>query len=201
MSSRLTTIKEKAVSLARTDHGRLLALSVAANLLTLVLTVLSSEFPLFDASPHILLPPPPHFSLRHTLASVVLRWDAFHFAHIAKDGYVYEHEWAFLPGVTSVWRGLADLRPVFGWPPRAPGWEDILSNAFYSSMLSVFSVHALYDLTMLQFRSRPIALLASLLSLLPSSPVTLRIAGYTETFFTLLSYHGTLWLRVGRQHH
>lgn len=191
MSPQLTTI-EKAVSLARTDHGRLLALSVAANLLTLVLTVLSSKFPLFDASPHVLLPPPPHFSLRHTLASVVLRWDAFHFAHIAKDGYVYEHEWAFLPGVTRVWRGLVDLRPVFGRPPRTLGWEDILSNALHDSILSVFSVHALYDLTMLQFRSSPIALLASLLSLLPSSPATLRIAGYTETFFTLISYHGTL---------
>ncbi|OJT06583.1 GPI mannosyltransferase 2 [Trametes pubescens] len=193
MSSRLTTIKEKAVSLARADHGCLLVLSFAANLLTFALTLVSSQFPLFDASPHVLLPPPPHFSLRHTLASAVLRWDAFHFAHIAREGYVYEYEWAFLPGVPWIMSHIVHLGPVLGRSARAaPRWELLLSRALWSSILSMFSAHALYDLTALQFGSRPIALLAALLSLLPSSPVTLRIAGYTETFFTLSSYQGML---------
>ncbi|KAI0822156.1 GPI mannosyltransferase 2 [Trametes gibbosa] len=195
-------VKESAA--IQKERRILLLLSWTATLLTLVLTTVSSHLPLFDVSPQVLLPGPPRFSLRHVLASAVLRWDAFHFGHIAREGYVYENEWAFLSGVPYVMRAGATLLRFLGLLPDegALGWEHAMLGGLLASAVSVWSVLAMYDLTLLHFRSRPIALLASLLSLLPSSPVTLRIAGYTETFFTFLSYHGMLycarkqWLRA-----
>ncbi|KAI8976384.1 GPI mannosyltransferase 2 [Trametes punicea] len=180
------------------DHRRfLIVLTTATTLLTLLLTVTSSQLPLFDSSPNALLPSSSAFSLRRMFASALLRWDAFHFAHIAREGYVYEHEWAFFPGVPCVMQAWAVLTQLVQ-PPMQPSesalreWEDILLGGLIASLLSIPSVLALYDLTLVQFSSPAIALLASLLSLLPSSPVTLRIAGYSEPFFSCLSYVGML---------
>ncbi|KAI0631661.1 GPI mannosyltransferase 2 [Trametes polyzona] len=181
---------------ARNDRRILLALSCTATLLTLLLTLASSQLPRFDASPLLLIDPQPTGrTFRSTIASAVLRWDTFHFGHTAKEGYVYEHEWAFFPGISWAMRTWPALERLLGLRPAdAPlEWEDVLFGGFLaSSVVSVFSVLALYDLTVLHFRSREIAWLACLLSLLPSSPVTLRIAGYTEAFFTFLSYRGML---------
>ncbi|KAI9059428.1 glycosyltransferase family 76 protein [Trametes sanguinea] len=189
------------VSAASSRHHRLLAgLSCVATILTLLLSVATSHFlPLFDSSPHVILPPPSAFSLRHVLASALLRWDAFHFAHIARDGYVYEHEWAFFPGAPYVMELGAGVLDFLSTPrlgghsaPGARQWESIMLGGLTASLLSVPSVVVFYKLTLAHFGSRNIAFLASLLSLLPSSPVTLRIAGYTEPFFTFLSYSGML---------
>ncbi|KAM5530581.1 hypothetical protein V8D89_015740 [Ganoderma adspersum] len=185
-----------------TDHRRLLlVLSYTASLLTLVLTVASTRLPLFDSSPKVLLPSwtePTGFlrSLRRTLASAVLRWDTFHFAHIAKEGYVYEHEWAFFPAAPSLMRSLGGMLRSL-WTPTVDSSQlevgDILVGGVLGSMLSVHSVLVLYDLTVELLGSPNVALLAALLSLLPSSPVTLRMAGYTETIFTWCSYSGMLY--------
>ncbi len=181
-----------------THHRRLLfVLSCMASLLTLVLTVASAQLPLFDSSPKVLLPPwtePTGFlaPLRRTLASAVLRWDAFHFAHIAREGYLYEHEWAFFPAAPSIMRSLGGL--LRSWIPTVSNSplevEDVLVGGMLGSMLSVHSVLVLYDLTLELLGSPNVALLAALLSLLPSSPVTLRIAGYSEAIFTWCSYSG-----------
>ncbi|KAH9895752.1 glycosyltransferase family 76 protein [Cubamyces lactineus] len=187
----------QAKSLAARGHIRfLIILSSCATLLTIFLTTLSSQLPLFDSSPHILLPPTPYFSLRRALASAALRWDVFYFAPIAKDGYVYEQQWAFFPGVPRVMRTWAvfmdAVRNLGQDRPKSSflEWEDILLGGLTSSLLSIPSVLVLYDLTLTHLGSRSIALLASLLSLLPSSPTTLRMAGYSEPFFTFLSYMG-----------
>lgn len=183
-----------------TDHRRLLLiLSCTASLLTLIFTVASAQLPLFDSSPKVLLrpwtEPPSGFlgSLRHTLACAVLRWDTFHFAHIAKEGYVYEHEWAFFPSAPSLMRSLGSvLRSPWMSTVGSSQLElgDILVGGVLGSMLSVHSVLVLYDLTLELLGSPNVSLLAALLSLLPSSPVTLRMAGYTETIFTWCSYSG-----------
>ncbi|KAI0667402.1 GPI mannosyltransferase 2 [Trametes maxima] len=175
----------------------LLQASCLATALTLVLSVVASKLPLFDSSPNVLLPPPSRFSIRHTLASALLRWDAFHFAHIAREGYVYEYEWAFFPGaayIMKAWAQLAQLlRPGSQRAGRLFDWDDLLSGGLVSTIVHVASAQVLYQLTLIHFRSRPLALLTSLLSLLPSSPVTLRIAGYSEPLFTLFSYCGMLF--------
>ncbi len=101
-----------------------------------------------------------------------LRWDAIHFQHIAQAGYVYEHEWAFLSGLPFLLRILPT--PVF----------QILSVA-----VDLGTTHALYYLS-LEMLGEKIATLTTLLSLLPSSPATLRLAPYNEPFFIFLSYRG-----------
>ena len=186
----------KQPAFAPPTHPRrlLFILSCIASLLTLVLTLASAQLPLFDSSPKVLLPawtePTGLFgSLRRTLASAVLRWDAFHFAHIAQEGYLYEHEWAFFPAAPSLMRSLGGLlRSRTG--NSNPDVEGILIGGMLGSMLSVHSVLTLYDLTLELLGSPNVALLAALLSLLPSSPVTLRVAGYSEAIFTWCSYSG-----------
>ncbi|KAI1789903.1 mannosyltransferase [Ganoderma leucocontextum] len=184
-----------------TDHRSLLfVLSCTTSFFTLALTVVAAQLPLFDSSPKVLLRPwtePTSFagSLRRTLAAAALRWDTFHFAHIAQEGYVYEHEWAFFPVAPSLMRSLGGL--LRSWTPRLGSsdleLEDILLGGMLGSMLSVHSVLTLYDLTLELLGSPNVALLGSLLSLLPSSPVTLRLAGYSEAIFTWCSYSGMLY--------
>ncbi|KAI0808158.1 GPI mannosyltransferase 2 [Fomes fomentarius] len=186
-------------------HRRLLrVLSFAATLLTLFFTITVSQLPLFDASPSVLLPAPrPEDAslavrIRHVLASSVLRWDAFHFAHIATANYVYEHEWAFFPGIRAVMRDLGhivsflfdcDYDVSVGVNPKL---ENALLGGLLGALPTAFSVVTLYDLSLEHLGSSDAAFLAALLSLLPSSPVTLRVSGYTEPFFTFFSYQGML---------
>ena len=66
----------------------------------------------------------------------------------------------------------------------------VVVGALASAAVSVDTVHTLYNLTLHHFGSPAFALLTSLLSLLCSSPATLRHAPCTEPFFTYLSYKG-----------
>ena len=58
------------------------------------------------------------------------------------------------------------------------------------AVLTVDSATTLYLLTLHHFKSCNIALIVSVLSLIPSSPAVLRFASYSEPFFTYLSYQG-----------
>jgi phosphatidylinositol glycan class V len=167
-------------------HIRLLViLTISARLATILLTYLLSNLPLFDSSPLISSPN----------ASPLLRWDAFHFAHIAQSGYVHEYEWAFFPGTPLVMRlsgeVLRFLKGMGGIPPALVSWDDLLQGgALVAFMCDVHSTTTLYHLTLHHLRSPNLALIASILSLLPSSPATLRFAAYSEPFFTYFSYRG-----------
>ena len=140
-----------------------LSLSVFA-LSYLFLLLLSLALPLFDKSP--LLTP-------HLLPSPLLRWDLFHFLHIARSGYIYEHEWAFLPGAPAVIHHLPPV-PLFL----------ILAFVICDSSCT------LYRLSMLHLQSHSLAYLSVILSLLSSSPVAMHLVPYGEPFFTYLSYRG-----------
>jgi phosphatidylinositol glycan class V len=111
-----------------------------------------------------------------------LRWDAFYFAHIAKNGYVYEQEWAFFPGTPLIMKYAGSILGNEGWAAVLQGGALVA--------LVCDTTFVLYDLTLHHLHSESLAFLVSLLSLLPSSPATLRFAPYTEPFFTYLSYHG-----------
>jgi GPI mannosyltransferase 2 len=163
-------------------------LSLAAHLSTSLLIYLLSNLPLFDSSPSILS--------STSKPSPLLRWDAFHFTHIAQNGYVYEYEWAFFPGTPFVMRLTGEiLRYVkclsTDAPPGPVTWDDLLQGGALAALLcDVDSTTTLYHLTLHHFKSQNIALIASVLSLLPSSPATLRFAPHPEAFFTYLSYKG-----------
>ncbi|KAG2364390.1 hypothetical protein BDR07DRAFT_1401578 [Suillus spraguei] len=157
---------------ATTRHVRtLLILSVVVRLAVWILVSISAYLlPLFDASPCIWIsgtPPGP--------PSVLLRWDAFHFAHIAREGYVYEHEWAF--------SALAG----FG----SSGWGTLLRGGAGMAILCD-STHVLYHLSLHHFRSPSLAFLSAALSVFSSSPAALKLASYNEPFFTYFSYRGML---------
>lgn len=158
-------------------HRRLiLRYGLLSRLVFFVLLQLAARLPLFDTSP-LLVPRP------------LLRWDSFHFHHIANYGYVYEHEWAFFPGayltryLSSILDGLIA--------------SDSFSNILSAGLLAVLgwdTSQTLYSLSLHHLQSPSLALSASLLSLLPTSPATLYFVPDSEPFFTYFSYRGMLLL-------
>ena len=152
--------------------------SAASSLVFGLLLVASSCLPLFDASPILV----------SDTRSPLLRWDILHFLHIARHGYVYEHEWAFLPAAPWIIRYfLAFIEWLLPSTTLAH-----LIFAIGVSTLASETVQTLYLLTLHHFKSPHMALLASMLSILPSSPATLLFVPYNEPFFTYLSYRGEL---------
>ncbi|KAI0699498.1 GPI mannosyltransferase 2 [Cerioporus squamosus] len=188
------SLAAKQPALASDAHRRriLAVASATATLATLLLTVAAAQLPLFDSSPRVVLPPPEdgRFSLRHVLASTS--------SAMGREGYTYEYQWAFFPGSPFVMRITASS--FFGASSLVRMGECLL-GCLVSLIPSVLSALRLYDLSLLHLGSRNAAFLAALLSLLPSSPVTLRLAGYAEPFFTYLSYTGMLYCARGRWLH
>ncbi|PPQ89577.1 hypothetical protein CVT25_012249 [Psilocybe cyanescens] len=159
----------------------LFTLSILSRFFFFCLLQLSYFLPLFDTSPLLL-------SISTPLRPL-LRWDTFHFLHIASDGYVFEHEWAFLPSLPLIMRTLAS-----GFAPITGSFKP--SNMLLSGVLAVLAsdtTQTLYDLSLHHLRSPELSLVATLLSLIPTSPVTLFFAPYNEPFFTFFSYHGMLY--------
>jgi GPI mannosyltransferase 2 len=167
-----------------TGHIRFLdALTVLSRLSTAVFLYLSSHYlTLFDASPRTLVAP----SAFPSFTSALLRWDVFHFAKIAKDGYSYDHHWAFFPGVPLLLR-VADRLPAFFYDNSTSAFAWL---ALLHTLLAIPTTRTIYHLTSIHFRSPSFALLTALLSLLPASPVVLYFAPYAEPIFTFLSYRG-----------
>ncbi|KDR75401.1 hypothetical protein GALMADRAFT_249454 [Galerina marginata CBS 339.88] len=162
------TAERKSVRTAGWSFGSEAILSMIHAVLSLAFYFLllhaASYLPLFDASPLLL-----------SRQSSLFRWDALHFLHIADHGYVFEHEWAFFPGAPLTLSLLLRTHALFS-----------------PAVLAVLSSKALYSLSLYHLRSPELARLASLLALLPTSPVTLYFAPYNEPFFTFLSYQGML---------
>lgn len=133
----------------------------------LLLYAADAVLPLFDKSP--LLAP-----VSRAL-NPVLRWDSFHFFHIAQSGYIYEHEWAFFPGTSILTRYLH---------------RNSLSLILVLAAVACDSTRTLYLLSLHHLQSHSLAYMAVIISLLSSSPVTVRLVPYSEPFFTYLSYKG-----------
>lgn len=162
------------------QHLRLLRiLSLGSRILTAVALYALSRLPLFDSSPKIT-----------SNNSPLLRWDAFFFTHVAHEGYVHDYEWAFFPGTPLVMRLAGGIIHWLKNFERGPvSWDDLLQGGGLAA-LAVDSTTTLYNLTLHHFKSCNIALMVSLLSLIPSSPAVLRVAAYSEPFFNYLSYQG-----------
>ncbi|KAG2072328.1 glycosyltransferase family 76 protein [Suillus decipiens] len=174
------------MQLATTRHVQTLSiLSVVVRLAVWILVSISAYLlPLFDASPCIWISGTPPRPL-----SVLLRWDVFHFAHIASEGYVYEHEWAFFNGLPLLMRMSAHLQALAGF--SSSSWGTLLRGGAGMAILCD-STHVLYHLSLHHFRSPSLAFLSAALSVLSSSPVALKLAPYNEPFFTYFSYRGML---------
>ncbi|KAJ6593727.1 GPI mannosyltransferase 2 [Mycena capillaripes] len=145
----------------------LFALTLASRAAAGGLLLLARLFPPFDnATSHLLL-----------------RWDVVHFLHIARAGYVFEHEWAFLPGIHF-------LLSLFS--------RSLLAPTLLSLAIACDASATMYALSLHHLGSPALARLATVLSLLPSSPATLFLAPCPEPFFTYLSYKGMLYCARSR---
>ncbi|ESK92938.1 glycosyltransferase family 76 protein [Moniliophthora roreri MCA 2997] len=152
-------------------------LSILSRIFVYCLALTTSSLPLFDASPKLF-----EYSW---LSKPFLRWDTFHFAGIAQQGYAYEHQWAFFPGVPLVMR-YANKVLYF-----LTGHSDLMLSGALVAMICD-TTRTMYSLSLHHLRSPKLAYLATLLSLFPSNPATLRLTAYTEPFFTYFSYKG-MW--------
>jgi len=127
--------------------------------------------------------------------STCLRWDAIHFFHIAQYSYVYEHEFAFLPGIAFVLNiGAKIFKHVSSWTDSATAspYEMLAAHLLLSTLVTCDAIQTLYRLTLHHTGAPQLALLTGYLSLVSSSPATLHLAPYTEPWFTWASYRGNL---------
>ena len=172
-----------------THIQRLDIYALGARVVATVLVYISTYLPLFDSSPLTSLHPA---SLSTRWISSLLRWDALHFVSVAQYGYIYEYQWAFLPGVPTVMKIGGS---VSAWLRRN---DDRAGSLGYNELLVAGALGALvcgnvrvfYKLSLHHLKSPNLAFLAALLSLLPGSPAVVYHTGYTEPFFTFLSYKG-----------
>jgi phosphatidylinositol glycan class V len=155
----------------------LLRFAVLSRAVTFLLLQLTVRLALFDASPLLV-----------SAGRPFLRWDTFHFLHVAEQGYAYEHEWAFFPGVPIVMHAMANLVRLVHTSER----HSNLLLGGVAAAITCDTTRTFYALSLHHLQSPQLAFLASLLSLLPSSPVTLQYAPYSEPFFTYFSYKGEL---------
>jgi phosphatidylinositol glycan class V len=154
----------------------LVAATILSRIISFLLLQVSSRLPLFDSSPLLVT--------TSKWAQPLLRWDTFHFLHIAEHGYVYENEWAFFPGVPFVMRISATLlHLLFNSQPNL-----LVAGAL--ATIACDTTRTLYQLTLHHLGSPTLAYLTALLSLMPSNPTTLYLVPYSEPFFTYLSYKG-----------
>ena len=162
----------------RKRHRRqLLIFTLASQVLLLLLLFLCSYLPLFDSSPWTLLDK----STTWWATSSILRWDVFHLG-LAADERMYEHQWAFFPGAPIFTNFLRQIAPSDDWATLLQGGV-LLAITCHSTL-------GLYDLSLHHLKSPSFSFLSAVLSLLPSSPATLRHALYAEPFFTWASYRG-----------
>lgn len=174
----------KDVSETRTHLRTLTLLSLLSRILVAALVISSTYLlTLFDSSPRLVLDNTPPW------ISSLLRWDAFHFALVAQEGHVYEHSWAFFPALPFLMHLSGNLLVRTGLSP--PGMAaPLLGGAVLAAFFD--STCVLYRLSLHHLHSPSAAFLATALSLLSSSPATLRFAPYSEPFFTYCSYRG-MW--------
>ena len=162
---------------SKRHRKQLLILTLVSQVLILLLLFLCSYLPLFDSSPWTLLDK----STASWATSSILRWDVFHLRLVAEER-MYEHQWAFFPGVPNFARLLGQIAPSDDWVTLLQGGV-LVAIACDSTLV-------LYDLSLHHLKSSSLSFLSAILSLLPSSPATLRSALYAEPFFTWASYRG-----------
>ncbi|EAU91361.1 GPI mannosyltransferase 2 [Coprinopsis cinerea okayama7 len=143
-------------------------------IIAVLLDALSNLVPLFDKSPLLVTPN----------SSPLVRWDAIHFLAIANNGYQFEQQWAFLPGIALLVRAFNALLGLeFG----------VKGVSLLISLLTLDSFRVLYELSLIHLNSEKLAHIATVLALFPSSPATLFAVPYNEPFFTYFSYRGMLF--------
>lgn len=156
---------------------QLLILTLSSQVSIQLLLFFSSYLPLFDSSPWAVL----DGSSTSWATSSFLRWDVFHLRLVGEER-MYEHQWAFLPGAPAFIKFLGQIAPNDDW--------GACLQVGTLLVIACDSTLVLYALSLRHLKSPSLSFLSAALSLLPSSPATLRHAMYAEPFFTWASYRG-----------
>lgn len=125
-----------------------------------------------------------------SLAQRLTRWDAIYFMSAARDGQVYEQEWAFGPGLPTLVSILDRLLPSWLSETLGVSWQPLLGIGL-AHFSHVVAVIALYQLTLRISNNAKLALTTSLLHIISPSGLFLS-APYQESPFTCLAYLGNL---------
>lgn len=175
--SRLSSATMTVGGLGKERRKQLLIFASVSQALILLILSLCSCLPPFDSSPWASL----DNSATSWATSSLLRWDVFHLELVADDR-IYEHQWAFFPGAPNVMKVLRQVT-------TNGDWATVLQSCVLFAT-TCDSTLVLYDLGLHHLKSPSLSFLSAILSLLPSSPATLRHALYAEPFFTWASYRG-----------
>ncbi|GJJ06428.1 hypothetical protein Clacol_000620 [Clathrus columnatus] len=172
------------------DIRTLLLFTFCLRSLTVLIAFLSSYLPQFDASSSLLTLNAPGSFISGRFANAALKWDAIHYLHIAQEGYQYEYQFAWMPGLPVLLRILSSLGTSLSSSFLI---SSSICHLILSTLVSIDTTRLLYLLTLHHTESRQLALLSAYLSLLPSSPSTLHLALYTEPWYTWASYRGMFY--------
>ena len=129
------------------------------------------------------------------LAASLTRWDALYFVQHARQGYVFEQQWAFGAAMPALVRALVALMPAWLVDTDAIATEPLVAVAVaHASHLA--AVLALYRLTLLLSGDVKLAYVASALHVFSPAGVFLS-APYAESPFAALSFAGILLFALG----
>ncbi|KAM4063145.1 mannosyltransferase (PIG-V) domain-containing protein [Hirsutella rhossiliensis] len=129
------------------------------------------------------------------LAARLTRWDALYFMHHARDGYVFEQQWAFTAALPLLVRALVS---VFPSSTGDAAWEPLVAIAVVHASHLV-AVLALYRLTLVVCGDAKLAVVASALHVISPAGLFLS-APYAESPFAALSFVGSLLFALGIKH-
>lgn len=102
-------------------------------------------------------------TIASTFATRLSRWDAIYFIHAAKEGYVYEQEWAFGTGLSLSIRSITHLLKIAG--VESQGLEPLVGIVLANTSHLMASL-VLYKLTNILIRDATISFLSSILCII-----------------------------------
>ncbi|KAL7929070.1 GPI mannosyltransferase 2 [Trichoderma chlorosporum] len=133
------------------------------------------------------------------LARRLTRWDALYFMKAARDGYVYEQQWAFGAALPLSVRGLLWLvKPLTHLLGKDDAPLEPVAAMIFTTLCHLLAVLALHRLTLVLFGNKTLAYVAAVLHILSPAGLFLS-APYGESPFACLSFIGNLLFAMGVQ--
>ena len=116
-------------------------------------------------------------------------WDAKHFLHIAKHGYIYEHSSAFFPLYPLLIRLLSRLVPFYTL-------SAVILNFLFFNLANVY----LYKLTLLFFNGNQLVSIYTVLAFSFQPASIFFSAAYSESLYSFLTFAFIYYLHKSRDY-
>ncbi|KAL7946659.1 GPI mannosyltransferase 2 [Trichoderma barbatum] len=133
------------------------------------------------------------------LATKLTRWDALYFMKAARDGYVYEQQWAFGAALPLSVRGILWLlKPLTQLISDDDAVVEPMAAIIFTTFTHLVAVLALHRLTLVLFGNKTLAYVTAVLHIISPAGLFLS-APYGESPFACLSFIGNLLFATGLQ--